>query len=96
MEEETMKTCRGCRAKFEPKKSFHFLCDDCFPKAARCQTCGKVVIEKDGRWVCCGHDEDADESRSKERVRTLMITDALFPGGPAVDYFDHDVPNEGF
>jgi hypothetical protein len=58
-----MSSCRGCKKEFIPAKSYFNFCDSCIKKAAKCKTCGKIVLAKNGVFKCCGHEECAKPSR---------------------------------
>ena len=67
-----MRSCSRCKKSFEPKKTFHHICNSCIKTAAKCKTCNKIVFEKNGYYECCGHSE-TKPSRLRGRSLEEMI-----------------------
>jgi hypothetical protein len=68
-----MKKCQACKDEFKPKKTFHYLCGSCIKRAAKCKTCGKIVMPKKGEYRCCGHVEGSRPSRLHGKSLDEMV-----------------------
>lgn len=68
-----MKKCSNCKKIFSPKKDYYKFCDYCIGKAAKCKTCGKMVVAKNNRFICCGHNESSVNGRMAGRSLDEML-----------------------
>lgn len=72
--------CKKCKTEFKPKKSYHRYCTSCIKIAVRCKTCNKMVLPKNGKYSCCGHEESVDHVKraNKSRSSGRSLGDILF------------------
>jgi len=69
-----MKICKGCKIKFNPKKSFHSYCSDCFKLLCKCKTCGKTVFPKNNKYKCCNITESVEHVKEANKTTRIGLS----------------------